>query len=243
MMLRERTVMHEYLMRPRHLSIPERTKLLLQLCLIVGLSTLAITVGLTALGSATGLAPLAHPLALLDAHLPGIFRMHMLASGLALSLLPAVLLLHHRSRLHRPLGRVAAGLLGVGALAALPTALASEALPLARLGFFVQGILCLMYLAIGYRAARRGNASAHRLSMMSVAALVAGVVLLRIMLAGVALVPLPFDTTYAVLAWLSWTAPLSAVWLWHMYRDPVGVEHWPTTRVEGKGVEIIVPRT
>ena len=202
------------IVRLKRSPIQQRTKYLLQVCLIGGLAALAVTVGLTALRSATGILSLPHPLALLDARLPGIFRLHMLASGVALLLLPLVLLVRHQPRLHRPLGRIAAGLLCVGVLASLPTALASEVLPLGRAGFFTQGVLCLAYLGTAIAAIRRGNTALHRTCMMSVAALVAGVVLLRIMLAGLTFVPFAFDEMYAVAVWASWMLPLSAVWLW-----------------------------
>src|SRR5436190_2718118 len=120
---------------------------------IVG-SALAAAVAVAALGSAIGMPPLPEQLAVLDQRLPGIFRVHMTASALALMLLPVILLLRRHRSPHRLLGRIGAVLLFVGAVTALPTALQSEAVPLARAGFFVQGILCLAFLVGAVKAIR-----------------------------------------------------------------------------------------
>src|SRR3954447_14830514 len=117
---------------PRIMAVPVfslamRIKHPLRLWLLGGQIMLAVIVGVAALASATGVSVLPYPLAVLDQRLPAIFRLHMLASGVGLLLLPAVLLLRHRPALHRPLGRMTALLFTAGCLAALPSAVASEA--------------------------------------------------------------------------------------------------------------------
>ncbi|MFO1161486.1 MAG: DUF2306 domain-containing protein [Reyranellaceae bacterium] len=179
---------------------------------------LAAVIGIAALGSAIGLPALPEPLALLDERLPGIFGAHMLASGLGLILLPWILLVRHRPSLHRVLGRIAAGLLLVGAATSLPSALQSEAVPLARLGFFTQGTLCLVFLIEGVRAIRAQNARRHGQLMVRVAALVSGAIVLRVLLAAAMSLGWSFDAAYAALAWLSWALPLAMVGLWQMRR-------------------------
>src|SRR5437773_8733585 len=133
-------------------------------------SALATLVAIAALASAMDMPPLPEPLAVLNERLPGLFRLHMVASGLTLLLLPWILLLRHRRLPHRLLGRVGAVLLLVGAATALPVALRSEALPLARAGFFIQGILCLVFLIEGVKAIRVRDIERHAQLMLRVGA-------------------------------------------------------------------------
>ena len=171
-------------------------------------------VAIAALGSAVGIPELPEPLAILDRRLPGIFRMHMLASALALLLLPWIIFFKSRPRIHRMLGRVGAALILLGAAASMPAALQSEAVPLARLGFLAQGLLCLALLAAAIRAIRAGNPNLHARLMLQMSATIFGAVLLRIMMALAARTGLPFDTAYAAAAWLSWLLPLVIVSAW-----------------------------
>jgi uncharacterized membrane protein len=168
-------------------------------------------VGIAALGSAIGIPGLPEPLAALDLRLPGIFTIHMTASGLALILLPWILLLRHRSAVHRVLGRVGASLLLIGAATSLPSALQSEAAPWARFGFFTQGVLCLAFLVEAIWAIRMRNAQRHAQLMLRVSALVSGAIILRILMAVAMSLGFPFDPTYAAVAWLSWIIPLAIV--------------------------------
>jgi len=181
-----------------------------------GLVLAATLTGLAALGSAVGTPPLPPPLALLDQRLPGVFRLHMLATGLAMILLPCAILLRHKPRLHRPVGRAAAGCLLVGAAAALPSAFASEAVPAAKLGFLAQGGLCLALLILALVAIRRGERGRHAQLMQQTAATAFGAVVLRLLLVPAVLLELPFDVAYAVIAWVSWMLPLAAVHVWHL---------------------------
>lgn len=175
---------------------------------------LAASVGVVALGSAIGLPALPEPLAELQQRLPGIFTIHMVASGLGLILLPWILLLRHRPSLHRVLGRIGAALLLVGAATSLPSAFHSEAGPVARLGFLTQGVLCLVFLIDGVRAIWMRNRQRHAQMMMRVSALVFGAIVLRALMAVAMSLGWPFDATYAALAWLSWCLPLALVMLW-----------------------------
>ena len=177
-------------------------------------AALAALVAIAALGSGIGVPKLQEPLAILDERLPGIFRLHMMAAGLGLLLLPWIVLLRHRRSPHRLLGRVGAVLLLTGAAAALPTALLSAAVPLARAGFFAQGVLCLGFLIQAVRAIRAGDVQRHAQLMVGASALVFGAVLLRVMMAIAVSLGLPFDASYAALAWASWGLPLIGVALW-----------------------------
>jgi uncharacterized membrane protein YozB (DUF420 family) len=138
----------------------------------------------------------------------------MAASGLALILMPWAVLFRHRRAVHRILGRTTAALLLIGVGASLPSALASEAPLLARLGFLTQGVLCLVFLLSAVVAIRAGRASQHARLMLSVGALIFGAVLLRTMMLLTARLELPFEASYSAVAWLSWALPLAAVWLW-----------------------------
>lgn len=184
-----------------------------RVAILIGIG-FAATVGVAALGSATGLPPLPEPLAELDHRLPGIFKAHMVAAGLGLILLPWILLLRHRPSIHRVLGRLGAALLFVGAVTSLPSALHSEAVPLARLGFSAQGILCLVFVVGGVSAIRRRDARGHAQLMVRLSAVVSGVIVLRVLMAVAMSLGWPFDPIYAALAWLSWLLPLAMVMLW-----------------------------
>jgi uncharacterized membrane protein YozB (DUF420 family) len=170
---------------------------------------LAAVTGATALASASGILDLPYALALLDHRLPGIFRLHMAASGAGLILLPWVLLLRRQTTAHRIIGRAAAYLLIIGIAAALPSALMSAALPFARLGFLVQGVLSLTFLVRALGAIRSGQVEHHMRFMLRVSALLFSVILLRLMVSLANEWQISFDVAYAVIAWVSWMAPLA----------------------------------
>jgi uncharacterized membrane protein len=179
------------------------------LCLIGGISLYAVVVGAAALGSAAGFPSLVEPLAVLDGRLPVIFRLHMVGGGLGLILLPGIIFLRRRKKLHRPLGRAGLILLLAAALAALPSALASVAAPLARAGFFTQGVLTIYFLTAGFRAIRRKDRAAHRRLMLCAASLAGGAIVLRLMLYCAGSLELDPDAAYAAIAWISWGIPLA----------------------------------
>jgi uncharacterized membrane protein len=194
----------------RILAAP-RTLAAVSLCWALALFCVAIA--LSALGAALGFAPLPEPLTILDARLPGVFRLHMATGGAGLLLLPAVLAARRAPRLHRPLGRAAAGLLLASAATGLPSALMSEAAGGARAGFAAQALLCVLFLARGWRAIRAGDAARHARWMVRAAAVLSGVLWLRPMMAGAAWLWLPFDLAYAGTAWACWALPLAVVLL------------------------------
>jgi len=188
---------------------------LARVCLIVGVATLAAATGIAALGSGLGMSALPRALAILDQRLPGIFRVHMVASGLALILIPCTVLLRRYRSAHRYVGRVTVALVLTGAIASLPSSLASEASPLARLGFFTQGVLCLAFLLQAIRAIRMGKVERHARLMLCIGAIMFGAVLLRLMMALAVRLQLPFEAAYAIIAWLSWALPLTGVCVWY----------------------------
>jgi len=195
-------------------TVKQSLSLALSWCLWIGATFMATSTGIAALGSALGALHLPHALAVLDARLPGIFRLHMVASGLGLILLPWALLLRRGSAAHRTAGRAAAALLIVGVAASLPCALMSAALPAARAGFMTQGLLSLVLLIQAVKAIWRGQMLRHRRAMLRVVSLLFGVILLRLMVSVVADWPAHFDVAYAVIAWISWLIPLGAAELW-----------------------------
>lgn len=159
-----------------------------------------------------GQVKLPYELFLLDQHLPVIFRIHMAASGLALILVSAALLTRHCRGWHRPIGRLASIAVVAGGTTALPSALLSEATTMARAGFFVQGCVWLVLLGAGLSAIRAGRIGKHRNAMLGMLAVASGAVWLRVAMAATAGLQLPFQGTYAILAWASWLVPLVVVW-------------------------------
>ncbi len=137
----------------------------------------------------------------------------MLAGATGLVLLPVALALRGVPWLHRRLGRAAATLLLVAALAGVPSALASEATWAARLGFLAQGTCCAAFVALAWRAIRRRDVAEHARHMARAAAIVSGVIWLRLAVGTVVALQLPFDASYAAIAWASWLVPLMAVWV------------------------------
>jgi len=194
--------------------IRRRLILALALCLVVGATFMATSTGIAALGSALGLLRLPYALALLDLRLPGIFRLHMIASGLGLILLPWAMLLRRNGPAHGAVGRAAAVLLIVGVAASLPCALMSAALPAARAGFMTQGLLSLVLLIRAVTAISRSQMLRHQRAMLRVASLLSGVVMLRLMVSVAADWPAHFDVAYAVIAWVSWLVPAAVVEFW-----------------------------
>jgi hypothetical protein len=90
--------------------------------------------------------------------------------------------------------------------------------PLARLGFLTQGVLCLAFLAGAVWAIRARDIERHARFMLQVGAIVFGAVVLRLMMALAAVLELPFDAAYAATAWLCWALPLAIVSI----RSPIG---------------------
>jgi len=176
------------------------------------LLVLSFPVALFAIGTAAGLLRLPYELALVDLRLPVLFRVHMASSGLALLLVP-VAIACHGFNLHKVLGRSAAVLVIAGGVTALPVAMASEASWVARVGFSMQAMVWLALVLGAVRAIRRADRTRHMWLMLGVAAVASGALWLRLASWAAVKLGLPFETTYAAVAWLSWMLPLGATGL------------------------------
>ena len=139
---------------------------------------------LVAFGLALGLLPLPYPLFLVLQRLPIAFPLHMIASGLALVLIPIAAFTRHHSGIHRAVGRTAGACVAVGGLTALSVALASEATAAARAGFFMQGLTWIALLSMAIIAIRRRERTRHVRLMIAMAAVASGAIWLRLVLVG-----------------------------------------------------------
>lgn len=175
---------------------------------------LILPTGLIAIGEGAALLPLPYNLFLVDERLPGIFKLHMLASGAALVLIPLVFSLRRHRAWHRPLGRLTALLVLFGALTSLPVALASHSVAVARAGFLAQGLAWLALIALGALAARRRQFDRHAQLMVAMAAVASGALWVRLATTVATTCDLPFDAIYGAAAWLGWLMPLAVVTLW-----------------------------
>ncbi|MBR0845899.1 DUF2306 domain-containing protein [Bradyrhizobium liaoningense] len=178
------------------------------------LSSVVLPAGMMAIALGSGSIPPPYPLYLVLQRLPIVFPLHMIASGLALILIPLALLLRHRPPLHRPIGRIAFCCIVVGALSALPVALCSEANAVARAGLFVQGFTWLALAAAAVHAIRSGNAANHARWMIAVAAIASAAIWLRLVTSAATVLMLPFEEVYAIAAWMCWIVPLAIVLAW-----------------------------
>jgi hypothetical protein len=178
------------------------------LFIIVGL---IIPVGLVAIGSGTGLIALPYEMFELVGRAPFFFPIHMVSSAMALLLAPAVIALRHRPELHRPLGRLLGGFVLIGGLTALPVAIISHSPPLARAGFFVQGLVWLYLLGAALVAVRARDVRRHAWLMLAMVAVTTGAVWFRLLTGTAIALNLPFVPVYALSAWIGWMIPLAFV--------------------------------
>ena len=174
---------------------------------------LAIPTGVIAVAEGAALLPLPFNLFLVDQRLPGIFKLHMLASGAALLLIPLVIFLRRDRSWHRPLGRLAVIAVVAGALTSLPVAAASHSVAMARAGFFAQGLVWLFLIAAGVAAIRRKEVATHQRLMLAMAAVASGAIWVRLTTAVATSYDLPFDPIYGCAAWAGWIVPLAIVWM------------------------------
>lgn len=177
------------------------------LALIVAL--LVVPVALIAIALGLGLLQLPYELMLVLQRRPVALPLHMVASGLALILIPIAAWTRRRRGLHRAVGRAAAICVAAGGASAFLVALASEATAIARAGFFAQGLVCLALLAAAFGAIRGRDVSRHARLMITMAAVVSGAIWLRLVMAGIVALGAPFDAAYGVAAWACWLVPLS----------------------------------
>lgn len=184
---------------------------LLLVAAICALISLAVPTGLVALVEGVGAMPLPYNLHVVDERLPGVFKLHMLASGAALVLLPLVIATRGKRAWHRPLGRVTAVLVIAGALTAFPVAYESTSGLAARLGFAAQGTVWLALVVAGVLAIRRKERAKHATLMLAMAAVASGAIWVRLTTAVATSWHLPFDPIYACATWLGWLIPLALV--------------------------------
>ena len=97
-------------------------------------------------------------------------------------------------------------------LTALPVAALSASAPLARAGFFAQGLVWLWLLFQGWTAIRAGDRARHARFMLAMAAVTTGAVWFRLLTGTAIVLHLPFEATYAFAAWAGWLVPLAIVW-------------------------------
>lgn len=171
---------------------------------------LAILVAFTALGAGFGWLLLPYELFVIKERLPVIFTIHMFASGTTLLLFPFVFVTIG-NRLHKYLGRIAAALVLVGGLAALPVAFASVASPMAQVGFFMQGVTWIGFDVVAFIAIYRGETVRHGWLMLAMASIASGAIWLRFVMLALIYWHIPFVPGYSVAAWLCWLTPLALV--------------------------------
>ena len=172
---------------------------------------LGLPAALVALALGFGLLPLPYQLFVVLQRLPIVFPLHMVASGLALILIPIAAFTRHRRGVHRAAGRAAAACVVVGGLTALFVALASEASVVARSGFFVQGLTWLALLAMAVTAIRHGDRAQHARLMIAMASVASGALWLRLVMTIATANALPIGTIYGIAAWACWLVPLCIV--------------------------------
>ena len=181
--------------------------------ILAALGLLVIQTALKALRSPWQVDDFPEALAIKVELLPWLFPLHMVAGGLVLLLIPATLLVRHRPRWHRPLGRITALVVLTAGLTAFPVAMIAPVTPVSAWGFAAQGAVWLVLLMLGLRNIRLRRPRAHRAAMLLMAATTTGAVFFRVYLALWALFGnyRYFDAFYAADAWIAWTLPLAAM--------------------------------
>lgn len=182
-----------------------------RLALIFLVLLLAVPTALVAIAEGAALMPLPFNLFLVDERLPGIFKLHMLASGAALLLIPLTIAVRRDRAWHKPLGRFTAAMVVLGGLTSLPVAVFSHSVAMARAGFFAQGLVWLALIALGVAAVRQRRFADHARLMLAMAAVASGALWVRLTTAVVTSFGLPFDPVYGCVAWLGWMVPLAIV--------------------------------
>ncbi|CEJ85011.1 conserved membrane hypothetical protein [Hyphomicrobium sp. GJ21] len=185
--------------------------MLSRMAILVITMVLVVPVGLVALGSGAGVIALPYEMFELARRAPLLFPAHMIASALALLLAPAVILSRRRPEFHRPLGRLLGLFVVIGGLTALPVAVMSHSTPLARAGFFAQGLVWLYLFGAAYLAIRARDIPRHAHLMTAMVAVTTGAVWFRVITGTAIALRLPFEPVYAASAWLGWMLPLALV--------------------------------
>jgi hypothetical protein len=199
--------------------------------LVLLVFALVLPTGLVAIGEGVGTLKLPYNLHIVDLRLPVIFKLHMLASGLALLLIPLAIGLRRDQSLHRLAGRLAAVSVVAGGLTAFPVALSSDSVAVARAGFLAQGLVWLWLIGAGVRAVRARRIADHARFMVMMAAVASGAIWVRLITAAAVATELPFEIVYGAAAWLGWLVPLAiarALPASHVMRLPAFRAHGAT---------------
>lgn len=112
---------------------------------------------------------------------------------------------------HRNLGRVYLILVALGGAGALVLAPSAQGGLVAKIGFFILGVIWLFSAAQAYAAIRRREINVHQEWMLRNFALTFAAVTLRIYLGVFEVLSVPFEEAYPVVAWLSWVPNLIVV--------------------------------
>lgn len=138
--------------------------------------------------------------------------LHIFASSLALLLGPwqfSTRLRARAPRWHRWSGRVYLGVaVLIGGSAGLYMAAFAVGGAVARAGFACMAIAWLWTGAAAYAAIRRGDVATHRRWMIRNFALSLAAVTLRLYLPPAFMLGIPFESSYPVIAWVSWVPNL-----------------------------------
>ena len=113
--------------------------------------------------------------------------------------------------LHRNLGRIYLILVALGGAGSLVLAPQADGGLVAKIGFFMLGVLWLFSAWQAYAAVRRGDIGTHREWMLRNFAMTFAAVTLRIYLGIFEVSGVPFTEGYPVVAWLSWVPNLILV--------------------------------
>lgn len=186
----------------------------LRIAVLTIIVLLSIAVAAVAFLSGTGLVRLPYEMLLLTERVPYVFSLHMVTSALALALLPLAFATRNTPDLHRAVGRALGVFVVAGGLTSLPVALLSTSGPIARAGFFVQGLVWLALFARGWQAIRVRDRRRHAHLMLAMAAVTTGAVWFRLMTGSAIAFGWPFEATYACAAWAGWLIPLALVTLY-----------------------------
>lgn len=139
--------------------------------------------------------------------------LHIFASALALLLGPLQSSRRLRARrpgLHRWMGRIYLGVaVAVGGTAGLYMSYHAFGGAVARLGFASLAAAWLYTGVRAFTAARRHDFAAHRRWMIRNFSLAFAAVTLRLYMPPVFILQLPFESAYAVIAWISWLPNLA----------------------------------
>jgi uncharacterized membrane protein len=148
------------------------------------------------------------------------FYVHIAFGGLALLLSPFQFMTRLRARaprVHRVVGRIAVGSIGLAGLGGLVLAPYSLAGPVGTVGFGLLAVLWIAFATTAFRAIRRGDVVAHRRWMIRTFALTYAAVTLRLWLGVLVFVQvsaggvdgdIAFDRAYLLVPFLSWVPNL-----------------------------------